>query len=208
MASGLATLELRANGAALNVSNTSVPILITIPHASRAAAEARLLAVVQAANTSALNVTLNVTCTLHLVGFGIGAHQLSAAACVFFDTRTQQWSGDGCWVYNATDTYTVCACSHLTDFAIFLPPTNVRYFFAPPPAVSATNELVLVFTACVLAVYIALMVVVTRARCCAGWAVFVAWLRGTRLCSPDPHPGATTRVRFFPSTLCGVIHCM
>lgn len=30
---------------------------------------------------------------------------------MFYDTRTQQWSGDGCWVYNETDTYTVATGS-------------------------------------------------------------------------------------------------
>ncbi|UYV64579.1 hypothetical protein LAZ67_3001240 [Cordylochernes scorpioides] len=40
--------------------------------------------------------------------------------CVYWDFPTSSWSGQGCWVQDSNRTHTVCACDHLTNFAVLM----------------------------------------------------------------------------------------
>lgn len=40
--------------------------------------------------------------------------------CVFWDLDTREWSVEGCWVKSYNFTHTVCACDHLTNFALMM----------------------------------------------------------------------------------------
>ncbi|XP_067138973.1 latrophilin Cirl-like isoform X3 [Centruroides vittatus] len=40
--------------------------------------------------------------------------------CVFWDLDTREWSPEGCWVKSYNFTHTVCACDHLTNFALMM----------------------------------------------------------------------------------------
>lgn len=44
----------------------------------------------------------------------------------------REWSDDGCWVQTSNTSHTICACNHLTNFAVVMEVTDVR--------VSSLNE--------------------------------------------------------------------
>ncbi|XP_076346451.1 latrophilin Cirl-like isoform X2 [Tachypleus tridentatus] len=50
--------------------------------------------------------------------------------CVYWDLTLREWSGEGCWVKNSSVSYTVCACNHLTNFAVLMeikPPEMIQW---------------------------------------------------------------------------------
>ncbi|XP_076340874.1 latrophilin Cirl-like isoform X3 [Tachypleus tridentatus] len=42
------------------------------------------------------------------------------AHCVYWDVIIREWSGEGCWVKKSNISHTVCACNHLTNFAVLM----------------------------------------------------------------------------------------
>uniref|UniRef100_A0A5S6QAE1 Latrophilin-like protein LAT-2 n=1 Tax=Trichuris muris TaxID=70415 RepID=A0A5S6QAE1_TRIMR len=44
--------------------------------------------------------------------------------CVYWDLQTKRWDTSGCRLLNTTENYSVCACSHLTSFAIMMDVTD------------------------------------------------------------------------------------
>ncbi|XP_022240203.1 latrophilin Cirl-like [Limulus polyphemus] len=40
--------------------------------------------------------------------------------CVYWDLTLREWSGEGCWVKNSNVSHTICACNHLTNFAVLM----------------------------------------------------------------------------------------
>ncbi|XP_067124622.1 latrophilin Cirl-like isoform X2 [Centruroides vittatus] len=40
--------------------------------------------------------------------------------CVYWDFHEREWSGQGCWVQHFNRTHTICACDHLTNFAVIM----------------------------------------------------------------------------------------
>uniref|UniRef100_A0AC35THK6 Adhesion G protein-coupled receptor E1 n=1 Tax=Rhabditophanes sp. KR3021 TaxID=114890 RepID=A0AC35THK6_9BILA len=65
---------------------------------------------VQFTNNQTVKVTLH-----HL-----RRNNVENVSCVFWDTKTLSWKGDGCYVLTTQYQSTTCACNHLTNFAILV----------------------------------------------------------------------------------------
>lgn len=51
---------------------------------------------------------------------------VSNPLCVFWDFSKRDWSEHGCWVQASNGTHTVCACNHLTNFAVLMDVRSVQ----------------------------------------------------------------------------------
>ncbi|XP_065297125.1 latrophilin Cirl-like isoform X5 [Dermacentor albipictus] len=51
---------------------------------------------------------------------------VSDPQCVFWDFSKRDWSERGCWVEASNETHTVCACDHLTNFAVLMDVRSVQ----------------------------------------------------------------------------------
>lgn len=51
---------------------------------------------------------------------------VSDPQCVFWDFSKRDWSQHGCWVEASNETHTVCACDHLTNFAVLMDVRSVK----------------------------------------------------------------------------------
>lgn len=52
--------------------------------------------------------------------------------CVFWSFDAEDWSTDGCWLKESNETHSVCACNHLTNFALAMD--------RRPPQLSSTEQ--------------------------------------------------------------------
>jgi hypothetical protein len=50
--------------------------------------------------------------------------------CVYWNRNNSRWQQDGCWVQSSNQTAVICACTHLTEFAIQVQPIRA----APKPS--------------------------------------------------------------------------
>ena len=48
--------------------------------------------------------------------------QASEPVCVFWDYEVHGWSDSGCRLVETNETYSICQCDHLTNFAILVKP--------------------------------------------------------------------------------------
>jgi hypothetical protein len=62
--------------------------------------------------------------------------------CRFWDERNAMWSTAGCTVASVTASYTVCACTHLTDFNVAL----LQRAFVQPPNKISTDDVTAAFS--------------------------------------------------------------
>jgi hypothetical protein len=80
--------------------------------------------------------------------------------CQFYDTAKVTWDNTSCTLLNSTDTESFCACSHLTEFSVFMPP-NIDL---PAIVITADNYATLAFLCAVGALYILVMGLVLGTR--------------------------------------------
>ncbi|XP_022656988.1 latrophilin Cirl-like isoform X5 [Varroa destructor] len=45
---------------------------------------------------------------------------LSDPQCVYWNTNSDSWSSEGCWVQSSNRSYTICTCDHLGNFAVLM----------------------------------------------------------------------------------------
>ena len=91
---------------------------------------------------------------------------------------------NGCFVYSTNDTATVCACYHLTDFSVFLPPNNLR-LFERPIVINESNFATLGFLCALFAFYLLWLFLILFARCPPAYHALVDKLAQTRLLQPS-----------------------
>lgn len=70
--------------------------------------------------------------------------------CVFWDTDASSWSEKGCFVIESNANSTVCACDHLTSFAVLSPKSSVGV--ARVPTAGTDTALLMEIVICLLAV--------------------------------------------------------
>ena len=70
------------------------------------------------------NLTLQspVTITLRHLEADPKISQASEPVCVFWDYEVHGWSDSGCRLVETNETYSICQCDHLTNFAILVKP--------------------------------------------------------------------------------------
>ncbi|KAI5699343.1 hypothetical protein M8J75_001423 [Diaphorina citri] len=50
----------------------------------------------------------------------IRTENMTDPICVFWDYQSDNWSTDGCELYSTNKTFTICECTHLTNFALLM----------------------------------------------------------------------------------------
>ena len=63
-----------------------------------------------------------VTITLRHLEADPKISQASEPVCVFWDYEVHGWSDSGCRLVETNQTYSICQCDHLTNFAILVKP--------------------------------------------------------------------------------------
>ncbi|XP_065665338.1 adhesion G protein-coupled receptor L4-like isoform X2 [Hydra vulgaris] len=48
-------------------------------------------------------------------------------SCYFWNSSINAWSNNGCYKFNESNTYVVCMCNHLTNFALILDTSQIGY---------------------------------------------------------------------------------
>ncbi|XP_022650398.1 adhesion G protein-coupled receptor L1-like isoform X2 [Varroa destructor] len=48
------------------------------------------------------------------------AENTTEPQCIFWDFNKRDWSAEGCWIEDSNATHTICACNHLTNFALLM----------------------------------------------------------------------------------------
>ncbi|XP_076305400.1 latrophilin Cirl-like isoform X2 [Tachypleus tridentatus] len=76
--------------------------------------------------------------------------------CVFWDFTYREWSTEGCLVHHTNTTHTVCACNHLTNFAVLMDVKGVKL-----PAGHSMALHVITYVGCVVSVVCLLLTIVT-----------------------------------------------
>jgi hypothetical protein len=182
--SGVTSFTLtRPDGAEYVVTNASEPFYIEIPHADveQTLAQLRLTYPNATAVNSALFVC--VVCAVLI---------RAVVTCSFFNQSSQSWSDDGCWVAERHANYTLCACTHLTDFSIRMPPDNFALFVIPI-VIDASNFATLAFLCALAVFYVFWMVAVTRGSCPGAYHRFLHWLSHTRPFKVTPRDRSTQK---------------
>jgi hypothetical protein len=101
-----------------------------------------------------------------------------STGCRFWDVSAQSWSTSGCSVSSVGTLYTVCACTHLTDFNAFLTPPiraitvqDIRNFFNWSSILAHPTTLIFCISMCALWIVMAAVVAKSERAgaciCCA-----------------------------------------
>ncbi|XP_037527073.1 adhesion G protein-coupled receptor L1 isoform X2 [Rhipicephalus sanguineus] len=81
---------------------------------------------------------------------------VSDPQCVFWDFSKRDWSERGCWVDASNETHTVCACDHLTNFAVLMDVRSVQ--------LTHSNELalqVITYAGCFVSIVCLVLTIIT-----------------------------------------------
>ncbi|KAM3924697.1 adhesion G protein-coupled receptor E1-like [Leptodactylus fuscus] len=70
---------------------------------------------------------MNVTFQLAHVEVVTPSHNLT---CMFWDTKKNNWSAEGCKKETSNGSHTTCSCNHLSSFAIIMSPSGLKDNFA------------------------------------------------------------------------------
>lgn len=81
---------------------------------------------------------------------------VSNPSCVFWDFHAREWSSKGCWVEKSNKTFTVCACDHLTNFAVVM---DVRPLEVSRKSQGMTKMIITI--GCAIAIIFFLIMVIT-----------------------------------------------
>ncbi|XP_022246580.1 latrophilin Cirl-like [Limulus polyphemus] len=76
--------------------------------------------------------------------------------CVFWDFTHREWSTEGCLVHYTNSTHTVCACNHLTNFAVLMDVKGVKLSTGHSMALR-----IITYIGCVVSVVCLLLTIVT-----------------------------------------------
>lgn len=89
--------------------------------------------------------------------------------CVFWDTDASSWSEKGCFVIESNANSTVCACDHLTSFAVLSPKSSVGV--ARVPTAGTDTALLMEIVICLLAVIFIVLLALLAMRVSQIWFV-------------------------------------
>lgn len=81
---------------------------------------------------------------------------VSDPQCVFWDFSKRDWSERGCWVEASNQTHTVCACDHLTNFAVLMDVRAVQLSYSNEVALQ-----VITYVGCFVSIVCLILTIIT-----------------------------------------------
>lgn len=81
---------------------------------------------------------------------------VSDPQCVFWDFSKRDWSERGCWVEASNQTHTVCACDHLTNFAVLMDVRAVQLSYSNEVALQ-----VITYIGCFVSIVCLILTIIT-----------------------------------------------